>query len=110
MIVNKIKELLDEYNLTAYRLAVGSDICINQIYELASNPDRIPRPRTLDKICHYLNCSIDDILEHAPNRISARSNLRMNKAGKQQNYYTMADYDAIKRIRENHERNEALIF
>ena len=110
MIINKVQKLLDNHNLTAYRLAVSSDICINQIYELASNPDRIPRPRTLDKICRYLNCSIDDILEHAPNRISARSNLRMNKARHQQNYYTMADYDAIKRIRENHERNEAVIF
>ena len=110
MIINKVKELLDKYDLTAYRLAVGTNICINQIYELASKPDRIPRPPTLDKICHYLNCSIDDILEYAPNRISARSNLRMNKARQQQNYYTMADYDAIKRIRENHEQNEALIF
>ena len=110
MIINKVKQLLDKYNLTAYKLAVRSDICINQIYELASNPDRIPRPQTLDKICRYLNCSIDDILEYAPNRISARSNLRMNKARQQQNYYTMADYDAIKRIRENHERNETLMF
>ena len=110
MIVNKVRELLDKHDLTAYRLAVGSDICVNQVYELSSNPDRIPRPRTLDKICRYLNCSIDDLLEHAPNRISARSNLRMNKARQKQNYYTMADYDAIKRIRENHERNEAFIF
>lgn len=110
MIINKVKELLDKHNLTAYQLAVGSDICINQVYELASNPDRIPRPRTLDKICRYLNCAIDDILEHAPNRISARSNLRMNKARKEQNYFTMADYDVIRQIRENHERNEALMF
>ena len=110
MIINKVQKLLDNHNLTAYRLAVSSDICINQIYELASNPDRIPRPRTLDKICHYLDCTIDDILEHAPNRISAKNNLRMNKARHKQNYYSMADYDAIKRIRENHERNEALIF
>ena len=110
MIINKVQKLLDNHNLTAYRLAVNSDICINQIYELASNPDRIPRPRTLDKICRYLNCSIDDILEHAPNRISARSNLRMNKARQKQNYYTMVDYDLIQQIRSNHERNEALIF
>ena len=110
MIVNKVRELLDKHDLTAYRLAVGSNICINQIYELASSPDRIPRPQTLDRVCRYLNCTIDDILEHAPNRISARSNLRMNKARPKQNYYTMANYDAIKKIRENHERNEALIF
>ena len=110
MIINKVKQLLDKYNLTAYKLAVKSGICINQIYELSSNPDRIPRRQALDRICRYLNCSIDDILEHAPNRISARSNLRMNKARPKQNYYTMADYDAIKKIRENHERNEALIF
>lgn len=66
MIINKVKELLDKHNLTAYQLAVRSDICINQVYELAANPNRIPRSGTLDKICHYLNGTIDDILEHAP--------------------------------------------
>lgn len=61
MIVNRIKEILDEQDKTIYWLSQQTGIRYNTIHSLVNNKTESVKFDILDKICDVLECDITEI-------------------------------------------------
>ena len=107
MIINNLRNLLDERNITAYALSKMAGISSGNVKEIVDDETVVPRYRALNAICHALKVNIDDVLKYEPNRVNTRSNKSMNKSRLSQNYFTNKDYnilDVQERLREQQEQ------
>ena len=109
MIVNNLQNLLDERNLTAYKLSKMAGISPGNVKEIADNETVVPRTKALNGICHALKVNIDDVLKYEPNRVNARSNRNLNKSRLKQNYTTNEQYNILAVMKRNEER-EMMIY
>lgn len=72
MIRWKLKEVLDEYGITPYRLMMESGIANSTIYRLTNNKSEGVQGPVLDKILNSLckltgkRIGVGDVLEHVP--------------------------------------------
>ncbi|MGB5637071.1 MAG: helix-turn-helix transcriptional regulator [Waterburya sp.] len=66
MIRNKIQILLESYDVTAYAVARDLLLYPQTIYQLAKDREKLPKSYTLDLICSYFDCDVDDVLEFLP--------------------------------------------
>lgn len=110
MIINNLRNLLDERNLTPYRLSKIAGISPGNVKEIVDNETVVPRTKALNGICYALKVNIDDILKYRPNRINAKSNKSMNKSRLSQNYFTNRDYNILDVQRRHEEMQEMLIY
>ena len=104
MIINNLKNLLDERNITAYALSKMAGISPGNVREIVNDETVVPRYKAIDGICSALKVNVDDILKYRPNRGNARSNKSMNRSRLSQNYFTNAEYNIIEVMRRNEER------
>lgn len=109
MIINNLKALIKEHNITPYALAKRAGVSPSNIKEIVDNETVVPRTKTLNGICFALKVNIDDILKYKPNRISAKSNKSMDRSRLTQNYLTNADYNIMDVMKRNEER-EMMIY
>ena len=58
----RLKELLEEKNITKYRLAKMTDINENALTKIERNESKQARFDTLEKICKALDCKLTDLL------------------------------------------------
>ena len=63
MIVNRIKEILDEQDKTIYWLAQQTDIRYNTIHSLVNNKTESVKFEIIDKVCDVLNCDVTEIFK-----------------------------------------------
>ena len=110
MIINNLRNLLDERNLTSYALSKMAGISPGNVREIADDETVVPRYRALNAICHALKVNIDDVLKYEPNRVNTRSNKSMNRSRLSQNYFTNAEYNIMEVMRRNEEMQEMLIY
>lgn len=69
MIIFRLKEIMEQRNISGYALAKMTGIRPNTISDWCADEGAAVRSitvDTLDKICSALNCNISDILEHIP--------------------------------------------
>ncbi len=59
----KLKEYLNEKNLSVYWLENKTQISHRTIYNIVNNKTKMIAFESLEKICKALNCSPNDILE-----------------------------------------------
>lgn len=110
MIINNLKNLLKERNITAYRLSKMAGISPSNVKEILDNETVVPRTKALNGICYALKVNIDDVLKYKPNRINAKSNKSMNKSRLTQNYLSNSDYNILDVQRRHEEMQEMLIY
>lgn len=68
MIIFTLEELLDNKNISKYRLSKDTGIDINNITKICNNQSTQVKFDTLDIMCDYLECNLTDIIF----RISSR--------------------------------------
>ena len=109
MIINNLRHLLDERNLTSYALSKMAGISPGNVREIADDKTVVPRYRALNAICRVLEVNIDEVLIYVPNRVNARSNRNLNKSRLTQNYTTNEQYNILAVMKRNEER-EMMIY
>lgn len=63
MIRNKIQMLLELHDVTAYAVARDLLMYPQTIYQLAKDREKLPKSYTLNLICIYFDCDVDEVLE-----------------------------------------------
>ena len=66
MIVNRVKDILQEKGLTAAAFARVTNIARNTSYSLARDPGHFPNREVLDAICTTFNLQPGDVLVCVP--------------------------------------------
>ena len=64
---NELSKLLQEKNISTYRLWNDCDISENTAYRLLK-PDYVPKGEVIDKVCEFLGCQVGDWLIHVPSK------------------------------------------
>lgn len=70
MIEIKLKEILEERNLTISELSRDTGIARSTLTPIVNTPEEVKSIRfsTLDTLCEYLNCHLKDIIDYQPNK------------------------------------------
>ncbi len=68
MVVVRLKELLEERNLTLYRVQADTGIAYTTLLKMAHNKNKSVDLKILGKLCDYLKCQLTDILEYQPKK------------------------------------------
>lgn len=63
MVVNRIKEILDNQNKTIYWLAQQTGIRYNTINSLVNNKTESVKFEIIDKVCDALECDVTEIFK-----------------------------------------------
>ena len=109
MIINNLRRLLEERNITAYALSKMAGITPGNVKEIVDNQLVVPRAKAIQGICKSLHINVDDLLKFVPNRVDTRTNKSMNKSRLTQNYLSNSNYNIIQVMRSNQER-EMMIY
>jgi DNA-binding Xre family transcriptional regulator len=70
LIITKLKMAMTVYSQTAGKkltykaLAEGSGLSLSTIESLASRPSYMPSLDVIDKLCRFLGCTVQDLLEY----------------------------------------------
>jgi DNA-binding Xre family transcriptional regulator len=67
---NKLFKLLKERDLTMYSLRRDKVVGTETLEKMRKGTKNIDT-RSLDNLCNYLNCRIEDIMEHVPEPVKA---------------------------------------
>ncbi|ALC91574.1 hypothetical protein AM500_18620 [Bacillus sp. FJAT-18017] len=66
---NNLKKLMEENNLSQYRLDKICGLCINTIRKIVNNPYHNTNLKSLSILAEVLDCSIKDLIEDDPEKI-----------------------------------------
>lgn len=66
MIKNKLSELMGKYRIKMTELSRGTGISYSAIKNMYHNKTKAIEFEKLDKLCNYLECTPNDILEFTP--------------------------------------------
>lgn len=70
LIITKLKSAMSVYSqtsgkkLTYKALAEGSGLSLSAIESLAARPKYMPSMDVIDKLCGFLGCNVQDLLEY----------------------------------------------
>jgi len=59
----RLQEYLDFKGITAYRLEMGAGLNHSTLYDILKNRTKGMQFKNLEKICRYLNCTPNDIID-----------------------------------------------
>lgn len=71
MIKNRLKILLAERDLNYTKLSKATGISVNALSKMGRNSGTGAKQITykvLEKLCKFLNCSVNDLIEHIPDK------------------------------------------
>lgn len=68
MIKIKLKEQLDQQDKTVYWLSKQIGVSQNSLGKIVREETTSIKFEILDKICEVLECNVQDIIEHIPNK------------------------------------------
>lgn len=60
---NRIAQLIENLNISAYKLAMDTQVSRNTIYSLKNNPDQYPSKEVAEKIMDAYNLQPNDLIE-----------------------------------------------
>ena len=69
MVQFRLHELLEEKNITRYKISKETKIDINAINKICNNTSRQVRFDTLEKILDFLDCNLSDLLIEVPDEL-----------------------------------------
>lgn len=69
MVKNKVKQVLESRNKTAYWLSKESGLSHNSILKIVNDKIVSINFESINRLCLALDCKLEDILEYIPNSI-----------------------------------------
>ena len=66
MITVKLHELIWQYKVKGYQVAEATDLSTATISKLVKGENIDVKLSTINKLCNYFNCDINDIIEYKP--------------------------------------------
>lgn len=97
MFFDKLKQLMEEKNISAYKLGKDTGISFGTFSSFKKNKNTNPQKETLNKLSKYFNVSVDFLLDKTDDR-EIKKNIDENNVNEQQEEYKQEQQTEIYNI------------